>query len=88
MHPYNGINRTEKYGKTQLMEIDIKVDATPNEIRRLLGNPNISPIIELLSVMLDQTMMVVVDARLQALESTMAHDEDSPEAVTERRREP
>jgi hypothetical protein len=58
------------------MEIDIKIDATPNEIRRLLGNPDISPMIELLSVMLDQAMMVVVDARLQALESAMLQDED------------
>lgn len=49
------------------MHLNVKVDATPNEKRRFLGYPDITPLVELASEMLDDLMLVVVEARLAAL---------------------
>lgn len=73
------------------MEIYVNVEATPNERRRLLGYPDITPMAELLSEMLDDAMMVVVDARLEALSATgqpsdAACDEPGDPPEVERRR--
>jgi len=78
------------------MKIDVNVDATANEKRRFLGSPDVTTLIELVSVMLDEAMMVVVDARLKALETSAAVSEigeaqqkihiDPLEPVQQRRR--
>lgn len=61
------------------MEIDVQVDVTPNERRRFLGDADITPMVELVSEMLDQAMMAVVDARLAAL--TACDDENDAGAA-------
>lgn len=61
------------------MKIEVRVKATTNEKRRFVGGADITPMIELLSIMLDDAMVVVVDARLAALTST-APDGDRREA--------
>jgi len=57
------------------LEIDVRVEATANERRRLLGGADITPMIELVSIMLDSVMMVVVRARLEALSADELDDE-------------
>lgn len=49
------------------MKIEVRVDATTNERRRLIGQADITPIVELVSETLDMAMMAVVDRRLAAL---------------------
>lgn len=49
------------------MKFDVKVDATSNEKRRFLGRPDLTPMIELTSIMLDSAMLAVVEIRLKAL---------------------
>lgn len=50
------------------MKIQVQVDATVNEKRRFIGQPDITPLIELASEMLDHAMGLVVEARLEQLE--------------------
>lgn len=57
------------------MKIDVRVEATANERRRLLGGADITPMIELVSIMLDSVMMVVVKARLEALSADVMDEE-------------
>ena len=49
------------------MKIEVRVEATANEKRRFLGGANITPMVELVSNMIDSMMLAVVDARLAAL---------------------
>lgn|GEM_PF-4239798 len=49
------------------MKIEVRVEATANEKRRFLGGADITPMIELVSIMLDSVMIVVVQARIKAL---------------------
>ncbi len=60
-------NRFDFQRWTLPMKIDVKVDATANEKRRFLGQADVTPMIELVSIMLDSVMLVVVETRLQAL---------------------
>ncbi len=53
------------------MELELRIDMTPNERRRFLGHPDITPMVELVSELADDVMMVVVEARLDALQSTL-----------------
>ncbi len=57
------------------MKFDVRVEATTNEKRRFLGQADITPMIELASIMLDSVMMVVVEARLEALTTGTAANE-------------
>lgn len=57
------------------LKIDVRVEATANERRRLLGGADITPMIELVSLMLDSVMMVVVKARLETLSTEVMDDE-------------
>ena len=52
-----------------IMKIDVKIEASPNERRRLLGRANIAPVIEVVSILFDGIAMASVNARLAALES-------------------
>ena len=58
------------------LKIDVRVEATANERRRLLGGADITPMIELVSIMLDSVMLVVVRARLEALSPDELDDEE------------
>ena len=49
------------------MKFDVRVEATINEKRRFFGQADVTPMIELMSIMLDSVMMAVVEARLEAL---------------------
>jgi len=49
------------------VKIEVRVEATANEKRRFLGGADITPMIELVSIMLDSVMIVVVQARIKAL---------------------
>jgi hypothetical protein len=51
------------------MNIDARIDATPDERRRLLGRANLAPVIEVMSVLFDGVAMAMVNARLAALEA-------------------
>ena len=57
------------------LKIDVRVEATASERRRLLGGADITPMIELVSLMLDSVMMVVVRARLETLSDDAMDDE-------------
>ena len=71
------------------MKIDLKVEATLNEKRRFRGSPDLTPLVELVSVMLDEVMMVVVNARLEALETVgFGENGDDPALPVERRTKP
>lgn len=62
------------------MKIDVRVDATLNERRRFLGRADITPMIEVVSIMLDSVSMAVVNARLAALtaEGFTGDEQDQP----------
>ncbi len=61
------------------MKLDVRVEATPNERRRFLGQADVTPMIELASIMLDSVMMVVVEARLEALTAEGAINDEQDE---------
>lgn len=51
------------------MNIDVRIEATSTEKRRLLGRANLTPVIEVMSILSDCVAMAMVNARLAALES-------------------
>lgn len=51
------------------MKIEVRVEATPNERRRFLGRADITPVIEVVSIMLDSVSMAFANARLASLEA-------------------
>lgn len=51
------------------MKIDVRIEATPNERRRLLGRANLAPVIEVMSILFDGVAMAMLNARLAALEA-------------------
>ncbi len=51
------------------MKIDVRIEATPNERRCLLGRANLAPVIEVMSVLFDGVAIAMVNARLAALEA-------------------
>jgi hypothetical protein len=58
------------------MKIDVTIEATPTERRRLLGRANLVPVIEVMSILFDGVAMSMVNARLAALEAeTYAGDQ-------------
>jgi hypothetical protein len=52
-----------------VMKIDVRIEASPSERRRLLGRANVTPVIEVMSILSDGAAMAVVNARLAALEA-------------------
>lgn len=58
------------------MKFDVRVEATTNEKRRFLGQADVTPMIELVSIMLDSVMLVVVEARLLPLTAEGAADDE------------
>ena len=60
------------------MELSVRVEATVNEKRRFLGYPDITPLVELASLAMDDLMMLVVEARLAALEHNLDEAEPGP----------
>ncbi len=49
------------------MDIDVRLRWTPTEWRRFLGLADITPLVELASVMIDQVVLGIVHQRLEAL---------------------
>lgn len=49
------------------MDIEVRINWTPNQWRRFCGQADITPLVELASVMIDRMAMLVVDRRLDAL---------------------
>ncbi len=49
------------------MRARMRVECTPDEARRLLGWPDVIPLVELASALVDSGMMWVVDRRLEML---------------------
>ena len=68
------------------MKVDVTIEATPNEKRRFLGSPDLTPLVEMISVMLDEAMMVVVDARLEALEAMTFEEDDIDDPTPDQQR--
>lgn len=49
------------------MEIDVRLDWTPNQWRRFLGRADMTPLVELAAVMLDKMALHLMDQRLASL---------------------
>jgi len=49
------------------MAIEIRIDWTANQWRRFLGQADITPIVELISVMADRAAFAAVERHLEAL---------------------
>ena len=49
------------------MDIQIRIKWTPNQWRRFFGQPDITPLVELASVVIDGMAMLVVERRLEAM---------------------
>lgn len=67
------------------MAIEIRINWTPNQWRRFLGQPDQTPLVELTSVMIDKLALLVVDQRLEALTAELEGIEintDSPSRET------
>lgn len=58
------------------MKMEVRVEASVNEKRRFLGGADITPMVELVSIMVDTAMLAVVDARLEALTGENAAADD------------
>lgn len=51
------------------MKVEVRVDVTANEWRRLFGGADVTPLVGLMSDVLDDVAMVAVEQRLAALEA-------------------
>lgn len=51
------------------MKVEVRVDVTANEWRRLFGGADVTPLVGLMSDFLDDVAMVAVEQRLAALEA-------------------
>lgn len=62
------------------MEVDVKIAWTPSDWRRFLGLADITPLVELMSVVADGLAFGEVERRLEALSCERAADdgEDTP----------
>jgi hypothetical protein len=53
--------------KGKLMDIEVRINWTPNQWRRFFGHADMTPLIELASVTIDRMAMAMVDRRLEVL---------------------
>ncbi len=61
------------------MDIEVRLTWTPSQWRRFLGLADITPLVEVSSVMIDRMVMGIIDQRLEAL--TMGSKQRRSEAV-------
>lgn len=71
------------------MAIEVRIDWTPNQWRRFFGRPDTTPLVELMSVMIDKMALLDIDRRLEALTSELEDIETgtgptAPDAAAER----
>ena len=53
------------------MSIEIRMNWTPNQWRRFLGQPDMTPLVELGSVVMDKIALLSIDERLAALQAEL-----------------